>query len=420
MKKLYTERDYTLLYFFYPLLCILCLLQVRGVVPPYYPATGMASWPFRLLIIYLGGKAFLRYSGVNKLLTTFVVYSLLTVVCYLFNERPFSLYIIESVAYVTPMLFAFVALDKNDLSDRFYKVFLYTMIVCFVFGFYLHFLRPLWYQTALTITYNDRWYTMTDYDYESVADSFRFSSIFITSYAISHFSMFTLPVCLAMIMKSDKKMRKRYVLFALIAFISAIICLHRVAMASCILMIGLYLLYDFRHGKKLSSMAIWLIVVVVGSIAYLSTTDIFEQVVSRFNEMNLTDAFDDSRIDQNNSVYRIWNNYLLGEGIGSMSADARKLGFPGITDGNYMKILVEEGIIGFGLYIILILKTLLRGLKYFKYLSVEFCMVLGISIAMMGSNSLVMPFYILPFWYAIGRIWNKEYLQHLVKTNNHI
>ncbi len=391
-----------------------------GIIPPYYPGTGVASWPFRLVIIYLGLKAFLYNSRVNVLLTCFFLFTILTLIGYLFNGRPISLYVIEFVAYATPMLFSFIALDKQDFSDKFYLILLTTLIICFVFGFYLHFLRPTWYQVALTETYNDRWYVQSNYDYEQIADSFRFSSIFLNSYAISHFSMFALPISITFLLKNRERKKWKYIMFAIISFVSAIICLHRVAMASCVLMLFIYIYYDFKHGRKLSTLAFGIIVLVLLALFYLSTTELFEQIIERFSDMRMSEAFDDSRTDQNVSVFKKWDNIIFGEGIGSMSADAKKLGFPGITDGQYMKILVEQGLIGFGLYIALIIRTLFRSLKYFKYFSIEFCIVFGISIAMIGSDSLVMPFYIIPFWYAIGRIWNKDYLRYLKETNNHI
>lgn len=417
MSNLYSKNIYKLLYYFYPLLCILCVFQLRGIIHPYYPATGVFSWPFRLLIIFLGGKAFLAYYKKSSLISAFFLYSVFTVVCYLFNDRPFSLYFIELISYVTPMLFAFIALDNNDFSNKFYKYFLYAIIVCFVFGFYLHFIRPEWYKTALTATYNDRWYTNTNYDYESVANQFRYSSIFITSYAVSHFSMFALPISIAYLIRENKT---RYMIFAAISLIAAIICLHRVAIVSCLLILFLYIFYDSRHAGKLKSLTFLVIAIVILAIVYLSTSDLFSQVLERFDQINISDAFDESRTSQNKNVFNIWQNYILGDGIGAVSADARKIGYSGITDGNYMKILVEEGVIGFLLYTTLIAKTLLRGWRFFKYLSIEFSIVLSISIAMIGSNSLVMPFYILPYWYAIGRIWNKDYLNHLFETNNHI
>lgn len=420
MRSIYKNFDYKLLFYFYPLFFVLCLTQVMGIVPPYFPGTGFAAWPFRLIIIYLGMKAFMSNSQRSSLITVFFIYSTFTILGYLFNNRPFGLYVVDLVSYVTPMLFAYIALDKKDKSEKYYIVFLYSIIICFVFGFYLHFIRPTWYQVALTATYNDRWYTMTNYDYESVADSFRYSSIFLTSYAISHFSIFALSISVTLLLKGGYGKKWLFVVFALISFIAAIISLHRVAMFSCVLILSIFLLYDFRHGKNLSGFTFWLITIILIVLFYFSTSELFDQVIQRFNAMGTSDTFDESRTNQSVTVLKDWNNYIFGEGIGSMGADARKLGFSGISDGNYIKILVEEGIVGFGIYILLILKTLYRGLKYYKYYSVEFSMILGISIAMIGSNSLVMPFYILPFWYAIGRIWNKDYLKHLKATNNHI
>jgi hypothetical protein len=50
----------------------------------------------------------------------------------------------------------------------------------------------------------------------------------------------------------------------------------------------------------------------------------------------------------------------------------------------------------------------------------EGAFLLSILIAMIGSNALDFSLYIIPFWYAMGRVWNKEYLQNQIINKDHI
>ena len=164
-------------------------------------------------------------------------------------------------------------------------------------------------------------------------------------------------------------------------------------------------------------------VLIVGSIALVSlyaTTEIGERVLDRFGKLTINDAFSDARISQNKDLLGVWNNIIIGNGLGTGGNEARRMGYPAVTDSNYIKILVEQGIIGMILFIAFIIATIKRILSNFKYLALEGAFFASILIAMIGSNSLMFSLYIPPFWYSVGRIWNDVYLNYLRNVDNHI
>ena len=191
-------------------------------------------------------------------------------------------------------------------------------------------------------------------------------------------------------------------------------------MLACSFSCFIILIYDLRHEKRSGKYIFWIVLFFIIAASYIVQTDIFEKIFTRIGEINIDSAFDDSRKYQNQNLFDSIKNIVTGSGLGSGSANARRIGLTGITDGNYMKLLYEEGIIGLFLFVGVILRTLLRAYRYFKYYSVEFCIIVSILIAMMGSNSLTMPFYIIPFWYAIGTIWNKSVLQERIQDNKYL
>ena len=110
--------------------------------------------------------------------------------------------------------------------------------------------------------------------------------------------------------------------------------------------------------------------------------------------------------------------YAFGHGIGSVGAEARKLGFYGLTDSNYIKIFFETGLCGSLGFILVMMSTVARAFSYIKYYICELSIVLFILVAMPISNSLCLyHLCILPFWYAVGRIWNNDYLMIAQKLN---
>ena len=106
--------------------------------------------------------------------------------------------------------------------------------------------------------------------------------------------------------------------------------------------------------------------------------------------------------------------------MGSKGGTAAMLGFDAITDGGWTRFLIEYGVIGLTIFCFLILRTICHGLRFRKYMSKEI-MIVGYGIAsMIGANSLGMGSAIILFWFAIGRIWNSDYLAQKITINDRI
>ena len=116
-----------------------------------------------------------------------------------------------------------------------------------------------------------------------------------------------------------------------------------------------------------------------------------------------------------------WNNYIFGEGLGSRGGVARRLGYPGVTDNGYIKLMVEQGIIGLFFLISIIIGSALHAFKKREYLAQELLMMGYVLFTMIGANSLGMEFdYMIIMWFAMGHIWNRRYLEECMITNNRI
>ena len=137
----------------------------------------------------------------------------------------------------------------------------------------------------------------------------------------------------------------------------------------------------------------------------------------RTEDMTFSSAYNE-RQGLSNKLMAQWSYPIFGHGIGSGGPTSRFLGYGGVTDAAYTKLLFENGIMGIILFVILILSSIFRGLKNFKYYIVELSIICFVAIAMTGSNTLSLAYlYILPFWYMLGKIWNKPYLKYLRENN---
>ncbi len=368
-----------------------------------------------LLVIVKGG--YHRGGFLDTLILGYIFYCLLTGVSYLWNGRPISCYFADISDFLLPICFVYVGL--NDIHDRkMYDRFLTALIPIFLLGLLCYLTTPGWYTTRLAEVMNSQWYINGDvYDEESVLSVARFMAFFRTSYPVSHFTVFGISIVCFNFLRIDK--RSKYTTASLLVLIvSVVLCMHRVAIACMVLFLGITLLLSF---KSKSRKRLWPVIIMgVGIIAVLvygatneRYQDVFSMVSERIEDMSVGNALKERK--QIREVMSTWDNFIFGQGIGSGGAAARSAGFYGITDQNYVKLLYETGIFGFIFLAFILGITLIRGLKYYQYYLTEVMIIAFILIAMLGSNSLVIYYtYTILFWYAVGRIWNRRYLQNAI------
>ena len=180
-----------------------------------------------------------------------------------------------------------------------------------------------------------------------------------------------------------------------------------------------YMFNKKGHNKGNFKYIIYALVILGIIVLALGSMEVVQKVLFRFTQMGASDAFEveGSRTEQIRTTLASWENFITGNGMGTAGSKARAMGYPGMSDGNYIKLLVEEGIIGFAIFMALIISTFIKALKNFKYLSMECCVVGSLIFTMLGSDSLMFTFYIVPYWYVIGKVWNPDYLSDL-KLNN--
>lgn len=419
---IYKETDKKLLYWLYPILFVVCYFQAMNIIPPGLPGEGKFIWPFRLIMLYLGVKAYKLNSYKCTPLNFFIGYSLLSVVLYLINGYPLGLYFNEVAFFLPAVLFCYIGMESSDTTDNFYKYTLWAIAAFFVIGLYLYFLPPSWYQNAWVRRMESKWYLEgMNVSYDHIAENMRFSSFMLTSYATEYFGIFAVPMAISFMAREEiKKLKWGYLLIVLISIVCVVLSMQRSAILASFLVLLFYFIYDNTHYHKGGKFYILLLALVVIFFTTYSQSELGIRILERFDAINIDDAFNESRVEQNKNAFSAMQNIVFGSGIGTCGSSARRLGLPAVTDSNYMKLFFEQGIIGIIIFLVLVVKTLLRVKSNFKYLFAEGAIIASYLIAMIGSNALSFSLFSPLFWYAVGRIWNDEYLYNLKIKELHI
>lgn len=401
------------LLYFYPLLIVIQLLSVFGIDNPYF------AYLFYFFILFYGVRSFLKinYNKTPKMLMLVLI--LYFIISGLTSGMPLSFFSNELRFFIIPCFFLFAGMyyPYND----FYKRFLNVTIFCVIIGFVLYVLRPSFYSNYLASVYNNSWYTSgTISGSSAMLEMFRFSSIFGSSYAISYYVTFGLCLLMVDFFRVRPLVKNEYYRVVLIClFIGAItLSSHRVAIAYAVLLLGVSFLYGKLTHNNITKYIIYIVLVFLLLIILVSIFAdkmyfdfIKSNVLERFTEMSYETAMEQGRNTQMARALSGWNNVILGDGTGSKGAMAREAGFPAITDGGYIKLLTENGILGCIFFILLIVPTIFRALKYNKLYKTELLIVVYVLFSMLGANSLSISYhYVLLFWFCIGRVWNKKVL----------
>lgn len=353
-----------------------------------------------------------------KWVTVFLLLVLFSFLQYIYNDRPIALYISDASNYIAAMLFFYIGASDTRPGRPFYKKMLLAITGVFALGLFCYVTMPSWYLSRTVEVINAS--TSVQYNETNVFEQMRFGAFWGDSYSVSHLSVFCVAIAIFSVAYWGGK--KRWIALAclVVGLASSIASMHRASMAGSGVAMALYVYFNFRTHRHKANWIVFasFMVVLVGFIALMPSfgervEQIFELIFNRVDDnMDLDTALKERKYTD--QVMESMRFFVFGHGLGAGGVGARAYGFPGISDMQYVKMFYENGLVGAFLFIGIIMRALRRGIKYIRYYLTEVAIILFILIAMLGSNSLSIYYFIVfPFWYAIGRIFNNQYLQKL-------
>ena len=353
-----------------------------------------------------------------KLFTAFFLLVLFSFIQYIYNERPFSCFLGEASNYLLAMSFFYVGVTDDRAGRSFYKKLAYATAITFLIGLICYVLTPSWYVARVLDVINST--SVVEYNEYNVLDRMRFSAFWGDSYPVSHFSVFCIAIAIFDVIYDKGRDKSIALICLLVGLIASIASMHRASIAGSLIALGLYFYCNHRLHKTKNNIRLVLLMTTIVAVILIVSQDLGERIESIFgmitervdDNMSLSKAYAERK--NTNELISSMKFFVLGHGLGSGGILVRPYGFPGISDMQYIKMFFENGIVGAFLFIVLMLNILKIGIKYIRFYVTDLAIVMFILFAMIGSNSLSIYFlYVVPFWYAAGRICNNKYLQQL-------
>lgn len=405
LKSYIIEKDiFSELYYLLVVLGYTLTLAFYGMRPGVL-ATGLMAVIFVIMFLK---KSFVPSGVCDYLVIGFFAYEILSVIWLTRAGYPLSVFTTEFVSSVLPMIFYCVGKFAEKRTGDFYKYYLIAMLVLGIIGIILYAWAPQFY--------NDWSY---DWSYISKADAqttrVRMNSV-VGSTCLS-FNMVAGMLCASYFLgRKDGKSQKLSKRDAVFGIASMVLCLlfailanqrSGLVAAALVIVYVNYLLF-FQLNLIPKKYFVWEIIAVAFIFTLLCIVK-FEFVLKFWYRIISLPTAISERSEQwvaaVNNMYSTW----LGNGLGANGH--RALGIENahvIADGGLVKLYCENGVLGFSIWLYLIILTMKRGLKnvgaYFTELGI---IAIGI-LQSIGSNMLAFQFCAPIFWFAIGKICEKE------------
>lgn len=365
------------------------------------------------------------YNNTCNFKTLFNIYFIFyigTIINYLYNDVSIKCFLNEVFNSIPAMLMVYIGMCRKNDNNRFYEWFLKVCTISMIIGILLYVTMPGWYIGRIVEQYNNTWFAKTKYNEEELSSVLRFSSYLGDTYIVDIFAMFGLSIALFYYYSNQYFNNKILLISILIMLLSALLTQQRVAMVCSVFTFFFYICYGLKNSNKNKSITLlnyFVIIVFIGGIYLIAKfgdrMDTFVNLFSdRMENLSVSKAWGE-RNYQIKLLTDHWKYIIFGHGVGSGGSIARSMGYPGVSDCSWIELTYETGIVGMLMFVSLMILTLYRCLKYFRYLLLESVTITFVLVAMIGSNTLSMGFFsIIPFWYTVGSVWNKLYLRNKI------
>ena len=162
--------------------------------------------------------------------------------------------------------------------------------------------------------------------------------------------------------------------------IVSLLCMMRGPFICNLIGFCISMIWGYRFFNKTKVIKVVMAVALVSTVvmtSLISKVDKYSNEYLLSKVTSVTDSSDDlveSRLYLNKTQKSF---YFMGDGFGRYNMYADKYN-PGTSkrDGEYMKILSEQGYIGMGLFALFAIMALLKCMCNFRYLSFELCLII--------------------------------------------
>jgi len=290
-------------------------------------------------------------------------------------------------------VYYFVGLRMDIITFRIFlkNVVLANIVICII-GIFLYITMPYFYLSFLQET-------QLNFSLPIFIQTPRLISV-IGSTAVGNLAAYSIPLLYLLYYKKSIGRALFYISISIFCLATAF-SFQRGAWIASVVSFSIAFTYYLKEVKSKSNKFTHALILI--PILYLILINIFPNLAGaswindRLRETNFEAIY--SRSSQWYLAIEEFINRPLGHGIGAFSHRAISHGYIGIPDGNYIRMLVEYGIVGTILFLILLMRALINTYRDNLYL---FAALSVFVIQSIGSNVIDFPYTSCFFWFLLG------------------
>lgn len=378
------------------------ILVFGALLNIFFKITWFADTFFPLLIyaLVIVERKKIKYSYFDFL---WFLYLLVVLYSWSINNYPYKGELIlrclsEQFAY--SMCYWVVRKNHNLSSENIIKCAYFPLLITSIIGVYCYFKPPSWYMAMTTIG-------VTDFE---VLEFLRLRSIFIDGYIISYFLGISI-IYLLFQLSSGALKNKRMAYFLLIIFsITLFFTLTRTVIGAVLISVVICTYYAYHYHKinNIKPIIIGVIAIIVASGIFISKLDGYEKDFITAKVSSITQDSSESVLDRLFLNKKGLEYKIIGDGVGRHNLYVDKYtGHFSLRDGEYNKMIIEQGYIGFVVFILIVISALTKCVFNFKHLAFELMIILFLLICMVAANPISTgDKHPIIYWLILGQIAN--------------
>lgn len=377
-------------------------------------------WATLLMLLLIGvlilKKSFKPGSVCDYLVIAFFVYELISVIWLKQGGFPLSVFASEFVASSLPMVFYFVGKTSGKKTGRWYMFYLYAMLIVGTLGAILYFSAPQFYNDwSYSVGFISKANAQTTrVRMQSVVGSTSLSFIMVAGMLAASYFLGDFEGIKDDADDSGSKMikKRRMILGTACLFLCllfAILANQRSGLvAAALVIIYVNYLIFFQLNLIPRKYFIWEIAAVAAVFTAIGVIRFDFLLKYWYRLISLPTAISqrsEQWVAAVNNMYSTW----LGNGLGANGHKA--IGIEGahiIADGGLVKLYCENGVLGFSIWLYLLILTIGKGAKNIRHYYAEIGIIMVGLLQSIGSNMLAFQLCTPIFWFAVGRINEKD------------
>lgn len=346
--------------------------------------------------------------------TLFTLCLILSFIMFLWNDQGISVYVNSAIYVITPIVCFMATPRSKEGVNKFYRSFLMAETINNIFGIICFYLKPTFYVNYI--------YRTSSAAYEQVMHHAGFGRLITLFGSIETGVLAGVGVMIGILLLQRYQKDKMIIIAIIVNFAAVILSQQRGPFFSIILLLGFLIIYSILKGKRIINPVIPIVIILVfiATMFFLYTYKhtVFVWMTERLTNPSsaINDRYDYQWdvVKNDTSIFQ----WLLGKGLGHVGLFVTDTAITKrIWDNMYFNMISEIGIIGFSIFIFIILRCSKVFITDIIANALYFAPVFAIAFQGMGTTMNYYPQIMGMFWFSVGCLFhNAYYLQ--VNCNN--